>query len=202
MGQVEDPHEELLMAEPIESILTDLSSPDPETRESALDRVGAMKPPNAVEIIAPFLQDSDPEVRGTAACNLGIVGAAEGVPYLLGVLQEEPSEKVRTEALISLAAYQNPDVLDALVAEVQRPKRSRRPRQEVAKQLGNYDAEKAVDALISLLEDEDVFVRDHAAESLYKLNRPRLRRTWEQSLTDRSADIRELAAKALAEWDH
>ncbi len=53
------------------TILEDLKNSDPEIRELAIDKIGTIKPSNALEIILPFLSDSEPEVRGTAACNLG-----------------------------------------------------------------------------------------------------------------------------------
>jgi len=66
-----------------------------------------------------------------------------------------------------------------LLDEVYRQKKSRRPRQVVAQQLQYYNDERAVDALvILLLQDEDVYVRIFAADSLVELNRSRLRKVW------------------------
>lgn len=181
------------------TILKKLQDENPDVRELALDKIGMLQPANAIELIIPFLEDSDPEVRGTAACNLGIVNDIRSVPYLIKIVESDYSEKVRTEALISLAEYKSPDILNCLVAEVYREKKSRRPRQEVAKQLRHYNTESAVDALILLLKDADVFVRDHAADTLLHLNRPRLREVWENALTDQSLDVQEVAAQALAQ---
>jgi|GEM_PF-2550357 len=108
-------------------------------------------------------------------------------------------EKVRGEALAALENYREPEIVKCLVDEVYREKKSRRPRQEVAKQLKNYDSDEAVNALIILLEDEDVFVRDDAAESLLQLNRPRLVEVWKQALNDLSGDVRNIAVKALTD---
>ncbi len=187
------------MSEEIQTVLQDLESSDPDVREAALDKIGVLRPPNALDIITPFLADAHDEVRGTAACNLGLIQDDRAVPYLMEAVRHDPSEHVRAEALTSLAEYRSPAILACLIDEVHRPKRSRRPRQQVAKQLRYYDDDAAVDALVMLLEDEDVFVRDHAAESLLQLNRPRLRATWEKALNDRSADVQEVARKALDE---
>ncbi|MBE9225433.1 HEAT repeat domain-containing protein [Phormidium sp. LEGE 05292] len=55
-----------------------------------------------------------------------------------------------------------------------------------------------VEALITLLlEDEDVYVRIFAADSLLALNRPRLLEVWKQALEDESTYIIEIANKAL-----
>lgn len=189
------------MPETIERILEKLQSTDPATRERALDEISSLKPDQAVDLIAPFLEDADPEVRGTAASNLGLIQDERAVPFLIRAVQTDSSEHVRAEALASLAEYGGSDVLECLIAEVKRPKKSRRPRQEVAKQLRRYDTEPAADALIALLDDPDVFVRDYAAESLAELNRPRLRKVWQRALGDQSADVQEIAKAALAELD-
>jgi HEAT repeat protein len=133
---------------------------------------------------------------------LGLVDDSRAVLYLIEVVGRDSSEKVRVEAIASLAEYRSPEILDCLIAEVHREKRSRRPRQEVAKQLRNYDTDEAVEALTDLLQDDDAFVRDHAAESLLQLNRPRLREIWERALKDRSPHVQKAAMKALTNWGH
>ncbi|QSJ19375.1 HEAT repeat domain-containing protein [Nostoc sp. UHCC 0702] len=190
------------MSDEIANILRDSQEQNPDVRELALDRIGMLKPNNAIELILPFLKDSDLQVRSTAVCNLGLIQDSRAVPYLVDIVAHDCSEQVRTEAIISLAEYRSPEILNCLVAEVDREKRSRRPRQEVAKQLRYYNAEAAVDALVILLQDTDVFVRDHAAESLLYLNRPRLRMVWKEALNDQSYDVQEIAIKALTELDH
>jgi len=186
------------MIQEIETILQDLNNSDPDVRESALDRIGIAKPDNALELIVPFLADPDAEVRETAACNLGIISDPRAIPSLIEAVNNDSSEKVRAEAIASLSTYRSPEILATLIAEVQREKRSRRPRQEVAKQLRNYNTDEAVDALIALLQDDDAFVRDYAAESLFQLNRPQLRQIWERALQDRSTHVQEIAMKALS----
>ena len=190
------------MSDDMQAILKDLRDSDPDIRESALERIGVVRPDNAIELIVPLLGDPDAEVRSTAACNLGLIDDSRAILYLIGVVRRDSSEKVRAEAIASLAEYRSPEILDCLIAEVHREKRSRRPRQEVAKQLRNYNADEAVDALIELLQDDDAFVRDHAAESLLQLNRPRLRGIWERALKDRSSYVQMVAMKALSNWGH
>jgi hypothetical protein len=48
-----------------------------------------------------------------------------------------------------------------------------------------------------LLQDEDVYVRIFAADSLLELNRNRLYQVWEQALNDESTYVREIANKAI-----
>jgi HEAT repeat protein len=183
----------------MEDVLRMLKDSDPEVRESALDRIGELKPDNALELVVPFLADGDPEVRGTAAYSLGEIDDDRAVPYLLKVANSDDSESVRAEALLSLAQYRSEEILGALVAEVGRDKRSRRPRYEVAKQLGHYDSPESLRGLEILLRDDDVHVRIAAADSLYRLNRPDLRRVWSGALQDESDYVREVAERALAD---
>ncbi|WP_347566144.1 HEAT repeat domain-containing protein [Scytonema sp. UIC 10036] len=91
-------------------------------------------------------------------------------------------------------------MLDCLINEVYREKKSRRPRQVVAQQLQKYNEEKSVDALTALLlQDEDVYVRIFAADSLLILNRPRLSGVWKQALDDESTYVIEIANQALSQ---
>lgn len=183
----------------LQTAISDLENSNSDIRELALDKIGTLKPDNAFEIIVPFLSDSEPEVRGTAACNLGDIGDSRSVPYLIELARKDPVEKVRSEALSALETYRVPEILKCLIDEVDREKKSRRPRQIVAQQLQHYNNEESVDALIILLlQDDDVYVRIFAADSLLELNRPKLREVWEQALEDESTYVIEIANKALA----
>lgn len=182
----------------LQAVKADLQNSNPDIRELALDKIGTLKPDNALEIILPFLSDSDPEVRGTAACNLGDISNSSSVPHLIELAMKDPVEKVRSEALSALENYRDTEILKCLIYEVYRDKKSRRPRQIVAQQLQHYNNEDSVDALITLLlQDDDVYVRIFAADSLFALNRPRLREVWKQALDDESTYVIEIANKAL-----
>ena len=144
------------------------------------------------------LRHINSEIRETAACNLGDINDNRSVAYLIELVRQDPEESVRSEALSALDSYQEPEILKCLIDEVHREKKSRRPRQIVAKQLKKYHSEQSVDALIILLlQDEDVYVRIFAADSLLELNRNRLYQVWEQALNDESTYVREIANKAI-----
>lgn len=184
----------------LQTAIAELRSSSPDIRELALDKIGTIKPDNAFEIIVPFLSDTDPEVRGTAACNLGDIGDIRTVTPLIDLARQDSEEKVRSEALSALGNYRNYEILKCLIDEVFRDKKSRRPRQIVAQQLQNYNNDEAVDALIILLlQDEDVYVRIFAADSLLVLNRPRLYEVWRQALEDESTYVIKIANKAIAD---
>ena len=182
----------------LQTAISELQSNNPEIIESALDKIGTLKPDNALELILPFLSDTNPEIRETAACNLGDINDSRSVPYLIELVRKDLEESVRSEALSSLESYREPEILKCLINEVYREKKSRRPRQIVAKQLQNYNNEQSVGVLIILLlQDEDVYVRIFAADSLLELNRNQLYQVWKQALNDESTYIREIANKAI-----
>ena len=182
----------------LQTAISDLQSNNSEIKELALDKIGTLKPDNALELIVPFLFDNNPQIRETAACNLGDINYSRSVPYLIDLVKKDPEESVRSEALSALESYEEPEILNCLIDEVHREKKSRRPRQIVAKQLQRYDNEQSIDALIILLlQDEDVYVGIFAADSLLELNRPRLYEIWKKALNDESTYIREIANKAI-----
>lgn len=182
----------------LQTALAQLQDSNPDIQESALDKIGTLKPDNAFEIILPFLWDSNPEIRGTAACNLGEIDDSRSIVHLIDLATNDPEEKVRSEALSALENFREPEILMCLLNEVHRVKKSRRPRQIVARQLQHYDDERSVDALsLLLLEDEDVYVRIFAADSLLALNRPRLLNVWQKALDDESTYVIEVANKAI-----
>ena len=183
----------------LQTAIANLQNSNPDIQELALDKIGTLKPDNALEIILPFLSDPNPELRGAAACNLGEISDSRAVSHLIEVSRKDPEEKVRGEALAALENYRDPEILKCLVDEVYREKQSRRPRQVAAQQLQHYNNEQSVEALIILLlEDEDVYVRIFAADSLLALNCPRLYEVWkEASLEDDSTYVIGIANKAL-----
>jgi HEAT repeat protein len=182
----------------LQAALTELQNPDPEIRELALDRIGSLQPNHVFEIIVPFLSDPNPAIRSTAACNLGDIDDERSIPLLIDLVKQDPVEEVRAEALFSLENYRAPEILKCLIDEVHREKKSRRPRQIAAKQLQHYNTDQSREALsILLLQDDDVYVRTFAADSLLKLNHSKLSDVWKQALEDESSYVSEVSNQAL-----
>lgn len=178
--------------------LAQLRNSNPDIQEAGLDKIGNIQPDNAFEIILPFLSDSNSEIRSTAACNLGGIDDSRSVTHLIDLAKNDPEEKVRSEALSALDNFRIPEILICLINEVHRVKKSRRPRQIIAQQLQHYDDERSVDALsLLLLEDEYVYVRIFAADSLLTLNRSRLLNVWQKALDDENTYVIEVAKKAI-----
>jgi HEAT repeat protein len=158
------------MSAEIASLLKDLAHADPCVKEAALDRIGELRPAHAFDLLAAALTDADAEVRASAACNLAQIPDSRVVPLLIRLVDTDSSEQVQAEALASLGEYHHPHILACLLRQVYGPRRPRRMRQEVAKQLGRYGTEEALQALQVLRKDDDAFVRDYAAESLAQLD--------------------------------
>jgi HEAT repeat protein len=139
--------------------------------------------PQLLDTLLRHVRHSDPEIRSTVAFGLGEIHDDRAIDPLIRMVDGDSSEEVRDEALRALESYRDPRILDCLLREARRPKRSRPPRQVVAKQLRYYDCEPAIDALTELLYDADEFVRSDALESLLIL-RPDRRETWERLYRD------------------
>lgn len=180
-------------------LLTKLQDPDPEVREFALDEIGTLNPSNALEIICPFLSDEEAEVRASAACNLGEIQNEKAVPHLIRVARQDTDQEVRFQALSALESYHTPEIFNYLIHEAYHGQELRMLRQTVAHQLGDYDHEEAVDALLSLLQDDDPHVLIPTVDSLFKLNRPRLKKVWQKVLlASFHPYLVQIAAQALA----
>lgn len=184
-------------------LLTKLQNSDPDVRETALDEIGTLKPNNALELIVPFLSDENTYVRQTAACNLGEIQDERAICYLIQTACQDTDEMVSYYALNALGAYKSPYILDYLVAEVYRGDLSTMAKQTVAKQLSNYDTHKAIDALVTLLQqNNDPYILVPTVDSLLKLNRPCLQDTWLNILLHYDhSHLGKVALQALADLE-
>ena len=183
----------------MQNALNLLKSDDPDVRELALDHIGTLKPPNALEIILPFLQDENDEVRGTAACNVGEIHDQRAVGHLIDMLGGEKSRKVRAEILRSLGEYHSSDIFQCLLKECERNDVHRSAKNEIARQLRNYDNPESIGVLQQfLVHEDDPYVRINAVDSLLYLNRASLQPFWERLSEDGHPYVRTIAHQALA----
>ena len=188
------------MSNTLQNIFLELQDPDPEVRELALDKIGAMNPENARELILPYLSDDDPKLRETAACNLGEIQDPKAVPDLVNAARTDPDQSVRYYAFDALSEYHTPEILSLLLEKAYHGSRERKIRLTVTKQLAQYDTEEAVEALLTLLQTDDRYVLTAVASSLLTLNCPRLQLIWEEMLlTSFHPYLCQIAAQALGE---
>lgn len=122
-------------------------------------------------IVAELLQSPEPMVRACAISALEGRDDERLPPLLLRAAQHDPSVDVRHVALLALEDHVSGDALPCLLASV-RDGAPRPLRITAAKQLGSYDTEASLRALVDLVDDEDAYVAEGAIESLARLKRP------------------------------
>lgn len=191
------------MTEEVEILLTQLKSDDSNIKQNVLEKIGKINPEGALEIILPFLKDQDADVRCMAAFSLGDIQNTGAIPHLLKFLEQEQDKELRDCGFSALEDYQDLTVLQYLLDELEKPKSSRHPRQDVARQLRKFDTDASVAALIKLLqEDDDWVVQDYSADGLLILNRVSLRPIWETALEHSNNYVQETAKKAIVQIKH
>ena len=162
-----------------EKIQENLQSTDWKKRAAAIHEVAFLDLWNALDMLLPFLYDPNPNIRSAVAVDLEIIHDIRVVPHLIKFAQQETESEPLCAAYGTLRSYIVPAVGDFLLSEAPKQHEDRCIRQEIARQLRNYDTEQSVDVLVVLLDDEDVYVVQYAAESLLILNRERLRPIWD-----------------------
>lgn len=162
----------------VHSVLAGLKSREPRERRLSARRFGALRLNDPFGILRPLLDDPDPNIRLAAVDALEDITDQRAPRILLKMASADSSQDVREASLQELGKYRSEEILDFLLSEARRIHRSRRPRQLIAEQLKNYDTEASVDALLMLAQDRDVYVQERAIDSLFHLNRPRLREFW------------------------
>lgn len=147
--------------------------------ESELDRAIERNGSDLYDTLMNAIDDPDPEVRSTVAYGLGELRDDRAVAPLLDLLDHDPDETVVEHSLKSLESYHNQCVQESLLREEPRARDRRAIKRMVAQQLGRYDSEASVDALVQLMSHWDAAVRDAALESLLCL-RPGEAARWDR----------------------
>lgn len=186
-----------------DAVLADLRSPDAARRGHAARRFGQLAWDDPLAALTPLVQGADPAARAAGIDALERVVDERAVPLLLAAL-DDPADEPRDKALLDLEKYRSPAILARLLDLARSAAPRRRATRWIARALGGYDSEEAVDALLALLAKargprRDVFLLEDAAQALFHRDRPRLRSTWE-ALADAHPEDEtgELARTALA----
>lgn len=159
--------------------MSDVRDPGAVVRENMLDRAIEEREPRLFDLLVSAMSDEDEGVRGTAAYGLGEIGDERAVPLLVALVDTDTDETVVLHALKSLESYLDDRIHRVLLKEARRARRTRSPRWYAAKLLRRYDSASSVEALLELLADQDVLVRQVAHESLVDL-RPADRTKWDR----------------------
>jgi HEAT repeat protein len=141
-------------------------------------RLAALKGLNAVDRLGesldlapllPLLSDRDPRVRSEAVRALTLTGRPEAIQHLAAALSDSEAAvrgaAARGFSLVNaLGLIGGGGAVDTLVAALDDP--AAEVRLHAADALGNIGDERALDALESLLEDQDVWLKSAAALAL------------------------------------
>ena len=165
----------------IERNIAALKDGDVEVRMNAVQALGEIKDPRAVEPLIAALKDMYKYVRGNAARALGEISDQRAVEPLIVALKDE-NEYVRRQAAWALGEIKEPRTVEPLIAALK--DKNWDVRENVAKVLGNIKDPRAIEPLIAALKDWDGFRRGNAAEALEKIGDKRAINPLLEALTD------------------
>jgi len=173
-------------------LLTALEGGDEESAQAAALALGAMGEA-ALPLLRPLTTSPCADTRWWAARALAETGASGAIPLLAGLLHD-PDEDVRACAVLALGELQRSEAVEPLVTALQDPSGY------VARLAGNALirlGERAVSALIEVLEAGPPRARVNAARALAALEAPEAIPTLIRALEDPSALVVHYAEEAL-----
>ena len=163
-------------------------------RSDAIEALGTLGHPHAVEPLIERLSDEDPYVRWMAAMSLGELGDRRAVEPLVATLANENSDLHRRAAR-SLGELGSPLAVEPLIALLNDEDYD--VRWKAARSLGELGSPLAVEPLIRSLKDEDSDVREEAAQVLGELGSPLAVEPLIARLSDEDPYVRWKAARSL-----
>ncbi len=180
-------------------ILQKLASSVKTEVEEALYAIGENPPPNAVELILPFLNHADRGIRETAAFSLGEIQMDSAIEPLIKLVRSDADDSLKDFALDALDRYQSPEMellllelLDSQVLKMRVP----------VTLLKDYPSAKARTVLAEILLEDSYnhMVHIPAVDSLYAMNDPSLNEKWEEITASTNEEyVFVIAHKALIE---
>ncbi len=154
--------------------LRQLSSPDPERRGRAAQRLGLSRNTRAVPRLAQALDDIDLWVSRMAAKALGQIGGTAALDVLLSAFRSKPRiENEAKEALDSMdpnwrtSAAAKRIVPALLIALGDKSKEVRRSAARVLEEIADI---RALEALVKSVRDQDPTVRGAAVHALFRID--------------------------------
>jgi HEAT repeat protein/beta-lactamase regulating signal transducer with metallopeptidase domain len=213
------------------ALITALTDDDSNVRLSAVETLGKLRDPRAVQaLIQALRQDPDPKVRAMAAWALGEIEDPSAVPALSTALREDDDQEVRVQAAQALGNIEDVSAIEVLGAAARDPGVEVRRaavealgnmddarvvgliiptlgdedvevRRSAAQALGNTESSQAVEPLIVVTRDGDLEVRVHAIEALGNQGDARAQPALLEALRDERADVRRAAIEAIGNLD-
>jgi HEAT repeat protein/phage terminase Nu1 subunit (DNA packaging protein) len=178
-----------------EKLQKDFSEDKSYVRESAVEILGRIGNPQAVDALITVLKQGREYIRAIAAVALGKIGSSEAVSALIQTLSEEFGS-VRRSAASALAEIGNPLAVNALITALSHEKGDIRA--SAASALGRINNSQAVEALIIALNDEDSYVRSSAISALGEAGSPEAVKALIIALSYEDRFVRERVAQALS----
>jgi HEAT repeat protein len=154
LGKIGDPRG-------LDAILSAAGSNDMDVRRDGLMALGRMGDRKGLALLESGLQDVSSGVRACAAEGLGHLGGPEAAPLLVQMLKD-PDMSVRIFAIRALGYLGDQQAIPSLIAAA---RQSHASRFMVIWTLGVVGGPGADDALVGLLKDPDVQVRQQAVFS-------------------------------------
>ncbi|MEW6533599.1 MAG: HEAT repeat domain-containing protein [Thermodesulfobacteriota bacterium] len=148
----------------VDRLIQDLNSRSAARKIRAVQTLGLIKTPAAIEPVAAMLHDDDAAVRRCATWVLGQIDDPRSVQVLLNALRHDDSNVVK-EALSGLAKNNSPAVLSALTDTLQH--KDPKVRRKAASELGTMGDRRAIGPLKRSLTDRQC--GRQAAQALRRL---------------------------------
>jgi HEAT repeat protein len=159
-------------------------------------RLGDLRLPSCVPLLARLLMDRDAHVREAAVSMLDKFPASDEVAHLLLGCLNDPASQVRRSAAWGLRDLKQAFVAEGLVAHVHDP--SPPVRKAILAALSGRSSDLVVPVLLQGLEEVDGAIRGSAAFALGRTaQEPALTERFIRLLRQANPDVREVAVQAL-----
>jgi HEAT repeat protein len=177
-----------------EKAMQDLLENDAEIRRGAVVRLGELRHPSLVVVLAEALEDTNDNVVAAALNSLALLGTDAAEP-LFHRFTSHPDHHLRLASLRGLAKIETWTAGKTMLVALQ--DENAPVRKGAATYLGWRREKQAVRGLMQALRDEHDEVRAAAAGSLGNIRDERAVLSLIRSLSDPSAGVREAARSAL-----
>lgn len=182
-----------------DALLGRLADKNSRVREAAVEALGRVGDEKTVEVLIEKLEDRDPAFRLHIVRALARLGDERAVPPLVKRLDDKVLE-VRIAAASALGALESRNAVDPLLKKLEEtPKKdsSVELQKQIIVALGKIGDNKALDAILSILDSPYPDIRKHAAEALGNLGDERAVPSLVEKLADIGPEVRNASAYAL-----
>ncbi|HEY9650085.1 MAG TPA: HEAT repeat domain-containing protein [Coleofasciculaceae cyanobacterium] len=167
-------------ARAIEPVLQAFNSSDPELRKTAIAALGSIGDKQATDALIRAFSQNNPEEQEAIALALGTTNNSRAIDTLLTAANNSNPDKQKV-AIAGLGKTKDSRAVAALIKILTDPKSSLTVQARTA--LGNMGTT-AVDPLISVLQSDDIVVRQQAAIALGDIGEQKAVNPLKKNLTD------------------